>query len=144
MNSVDTNILYYGTNSDCAEHIKALSVIEQMAKSPRNWIIADQVLFEFYRLVRNSAVLEHPLTAEHAARRVRFFHDEIGCLHCAYDRFCWAEVIELISTPSFPASRTFDVVLAVTLKRNGVNTLYTHNARDFEVFDFFSVIDPVT
>jgi hypothetical protein len=45
--------------------------------------------------------------------------------------------------PSFSARRTFDLVLAVTLRRNGVETLYTRNASDFAAFGWFTVVDPL-
>jgi predicted nucleic acid-binding protein len=44
MKSLDTDILYYGTNRSCPEHPEALSLLERIAGSPREWIIADQVL----------------------------------------------------------------------------------------------------
>jgi hypothetical protein len=43
----------------------------------------------------------------------------------------------------FPARQTFDLLLAVTLHRNGVNTFYTRNVADFEGYGWFKVIDPL-
>jgi predicted nucleic acid-binding protein len=43
----------------------------------------------------------------------------------------------------FPARRTFDAVLALTLRAHGVTRLYTHNGRDFAGAGFAEVIDPV-
>jgi toxin-antitoxin system PIN domain toxin len=143
VNSLDTNILYFATNSSCPEHVRARALMERAAQEPLEWTIADQVLFEYYRLVRNPAVLERPLAAVEAGRRLRFFRDEIGWRHCAYDRTCWDEVIGGLSDPSFTARRTFDLVLAVTLRRNGVDTFHTRNAADFEAFGWFTVIDPL-
>jgi hypothetical protein len=34
-------------------------------------------------------------------------------------------------------------VLAVTLRRNGVDTFYTRNPADFDAFGWFTVIDPL-
>lgn len=144
MNSLDTNILYYATNTACPEHEKARTLLERVANEPVQWIIADQVLFEYYRLVRNPVVLAKPLSSVEAAERLRFFRDELGCRHCAYDRGCWEEAIDGLSEPSFPARRTFDLVLAVTLRRNGVDAFYTRNVPDFESFGWFQVIDPLS
>lgn len=143
MNSLDTNILYFATNSSCPEHPRARALVERAAREHLEWTVADQVLFEYYRLVRNPAVLEKPLSAGDAGRRIRFFRDEIGWRHCAYDQACWSEVIGGLSDPSFPARRTFDLVLAVTLRRNGVQTFYTRNTADFEAFGWFTVVDPL-
>lgn len=143
MNSLDTNILYYATNTACPEHATARSLLERVAREPLQWIVADQVLFEYYRLVRNPAVLAKPLAALEAAQRLHFFRNELGCRHCAYDRECWEEAIITLSEPLFPARRTFDLVLAVTLHRNGVDTFYTRNLADFEGYGWFKVIDPL-
>lgn len=62
MNSLDANILYYATNADCPEHRPALEVLDRARGEPGDWILADQVLFEYYRLVRNPRVLESPLS----------------------------------------------------------------------------------
>ena len=47
MNSLDTNLLIYAVNSGCNEHSRAKAVYETMLTSPSDWIISDQVLFEF-------------------------------------------------------------------------------------------------
>lgn len=101
------------------------------------------MLFEYYRLVRNPLVLSRPLSSNEASLRLRFFREELGCLHCAYDRGCWEEVVAALAAPSLPSSRTFDLVLAVTLRRNGVDTFYTRNIRNFQDFNWFHVIDPL-
>ena len=86
MKSVDTNILYYATNRRCREHPRALQLISGLAETPNDWVIADQVLLEYYRLVRNSSVLDHPLSGSEAAIRLRYFREEVGCLHCGCHR----------------------------------------------------------
>jgi toxin-antitoxin system PIN domain toxin len=144
MKSLDTNILLYGTNADCAEHAWARPVIEQLLATPEEWILADQVLLEYYRLVRNPHVLATPLDALSAWSRVRFFREQAGCLHCGYELSAWADIAEGLQHPSFPPSRTFDLVLAATLRANGVRTFYTRNTRDFSGFGYFKTINPET
>ena len=143
MNSLDTNILLYATNADCPEHRKALVVVEEMLRDPGEWILADQVLFEYYRLVRNPTVLTHPLNAEAAVRQLKFFREKSGCAHCAYETEMWSTLASCLQTPSFTARRTFDAVLAVTLKRHGIKRFFTGNRSDFTPFGWFEVIDPL-
>ncbi len=143
MKSLDTNILYYATNLRCPEHAKAAALVRSVRLSPREWILADQVLFEYYRLVRNSAVVERPLDAREASARLHYFRDELGCLHCSYDQSLFAEIALLLADTGMPASRTFDRVLAVTLRSNGVRTFYTRNVRHFQDLGWFDVIDPI-
>jgi predicted nucleic acid-binding protein len=141
--SLDTNILYYATNLRCPEHARAAALVRSIRHSPAEWIVADQVLFEYYRLVRNPVVLARPLDAAEAMARLRYFREELGCLHCAYDQTLFGEAASLLAAAEVPASRTFDRVLAVTLRKNGVRTFYTRNARHFEDLGWFDVIDPI-
>ena len=143
MKSLDANLLYFATNSRAPGHAKALRLVERIASEPGDWILADQVLFEYYRLIRNPAVLAHPLSASAAASRLAFFRERLGCLHCAYDPKFFGELLDCLQAPAFAAARTFDAVLAVTLKSHGVTTFYTRNVRDFRSFGWFSVIDPL-
>jgi toxin-antitoxin system PIN domain toxin len=142
MNSLDTNILYYATNADCREHAWARPVLEELLAAPNEWIIADQVLWEYYRLVRNPSVVARPLGAAAAAQRLRFFREEAGCMHCGYDIALWPQMAPWLERAGFPASRTFDLVLAVTLRAAGVTRFLTRNAKDFEAFGFFEVVNP--
>jgi predicted nucleic acid-binding protein len=142
--SLDTTILYFATNRACPEHGRARELLESAAAQPAEWTVADQVLFEYYRLVRNPAVLERPLGAAEAVRSLRFFRDEVGWRRCSYDRDCWGEVLDGLSAAQFPARSTFDLVLAVTLRRNNVGTFYTRSPADFSGLGWFQVIDPLT
>ncbi|MBA4386728.1 MAG: VapC toxin family PIN domain ribonuclease [Verrucomicrobia bacterium] len=143
MHSLDTNILLYAMNADCPEHQQALTVMEEMLRAPSQWIIADQVLLEYYRLVRNPAVLAQPLDATTAACQIQYFREKAGCAHCSYETAMWPRLSSLLQSPSFPARRTFDAVLAVTLKAHGVKRLFTRNVADFEPLGWFEVVDPI-
>jgi predicted nucleic acid-binding protein len=142
MNSLDANILYYATNADCPEHVWARPVLQELLDTPDQWVLADQVLWEYYRLVRNPSVLSRPLRAAEAAQRLRFFREEAGCMHCGYDTALWTEMAAWLARPEFPAARTFDLLLAVTLRAAGVRRFYTRNVKDFQPFGFFEVLNP--
>jgi uncharacterized protein len=143
MRSLDTNILLYAMNADCQEHRQALAVVEDMLSAPDQWILADQVLLEYYRLVRNPSVLGHPLDSATAARQIQYFREKAGCAHCSYETALWPKLSSLLQAPSFPARRTFDAVLAVTLKAHGVKRFFTRNKADFEPFGWFEVVNPI-
>ncbi len=50
----------------------------------------------------------------------------------------------LWASEQFPACRTFDAVLALTLRANGVTRFYTRSTRDLAGAGFAEVIDPLT
>ena len=143
MKSLDTNVLLYALNLDCAEHQSARALIESALQEPHRWIIADQVYFELYRLLRNPAVLSAALSASDAARTVAWYRNRSGWMHCAYEPKLMSLIAPAWASDSFSARSTFDLVLAVTLCANGVDEFYTRNLPDFIPFGMFTVRNPV-
>lgn len=143
MNSLDTNLLFYAINEDCKEHIKAHALVQHALDHPTEWIISDQVYFELYRLLQNPIVLEHPLSAVQGWQIINFYRHQSGWMHCCYETSFMTEIAGYLKSDAFPPRRTFDIVLAITLKKHGVGTFYTRNTRDFEAFHWFVLIDPL-
>ena len=143
MNSLDTNVLLYATNRDCPEHERAHTLISHALVEAGSWIVADQVWFELYRLLRNPAVLGQPLSAKAAAETIQWYQDKSGWLRCAWEPGMMGDLESLWNRDSFSGRNTFDAVLAVTLKGHGVTKLFTRNANDFDAFGFFQVEDPI-
>ena len=144
MNSLDTNILIYASNRAAPEHDKAIEVVHAMLANPSDWIIADQVLWEFYKALRHPLILSKPRTARQAATQVRFLREEAGVACCAYEIRQFSAVLARLEDPKFPYQRTHDVVLGETLRGNGVTAFYTHNTKDFADAGFAHLIDPIT
>lgn len=143
MTGIDCSILVAATNLACPLHRRAHAFLEMAVRNPRNWIIPDQVLFEYYRVVRNPLLFEKPLSPEKAARHLRFFREEVGWRHCSADTDCWRDAITLLARPGFDARRTFDLLLAVSLHRNGAQGVCTHTPASFAGFGWLQVVDPL-
>lgn len=142
MNSLDTNILIYAVNSGCAEHPMARPVYERMLREPGQWILSDQVLFEFYRGLQNGKILERPLDHAGALRQIQFLREESGVLHCAYETGFWRPLVS-----GFPERRKpthiFDRILGITLRQHGVKVFYTRNVSDFTDAGFTELVNPI-
>ncbi len=143
MQSLDTNILLYAINQDCAEHEACKRLIAEALASPATWTVAEQVWFELYRLLRHPRVLSRPLDAVTAADTIAWYRDRSGWTTCAWTPATMSRLHTLWRSPEFPARRTFSAVLALSLRAHGVTRLYTRNVRDFEDAGFAEVIDPV-
>jgi toxin-antitoxin system PIN domain toxin len=143
MKSLDTNILLYATNADCEEHAACRGLVTEALKEGDVWVIADQVWFELYSLLRDPAVLQRPLDAGRAADTIAWYREKSGWLRCAWEPAMMGDLEPLWRSASFSPRRVFDLVLAVTLKAHGVDRFYTRNVRDFEGLGFFELIDPV-
>ena len=143
MNRLDSNILIYAVNSGCQEHTSARQVYEKMLNSADRWIISDRVLFELYRGLRNRKVLERPLNHGQALEQIQFLREDSGVQHCAYETTFWRAVTRGFTELERNSAHLFDRVLAVTLRRHGVETFFTRNEKDFAGFGFKTVINPI-
>jgi len=143
MKSLDTNILLYAADEDCREHDAAIRLVNDALRSPAEWMLADQVLFEMYAGLRHPGVFAKPLSAEQAARRVAFLRDESGFSFCCHELRSWPMIHAGLSTAAFPRRRTYDLVLAVTLRANGVTEFYTRNVADFRDAGFTGLVNPI-
>lgn len=143
MKSLDTNVLLYALNADCPEHEACAALLRAALAAPESWIVADQVWFELYRLLRNPAVVRRPLGAKDAASAVAWYRDKSGWQHCHWNSSMMGDLSRAWGDPLFPARRVFDLVLAITLKSVGVKDLYTRNVKDFATLGFFAVSDPL-
>jgi toxin-antitoxin system PIN domain toxin len=141
MISIDTNVLLYSLNRDCAEHGAARAFVEACA-ARADVAIAELVLVELYVLLRNPAVVRRPLGAEEAAGLCRAFrrHPRWALVDSAdvMDRV-WAAA----ARPGVARRHVCDARLAHTLLDHGVTELATRNTRGFEGFGFARVFDPV-
>ncbi len=54
-----------------------------------------------------------------------------------------SKLAPLWTRDSFPVRRIFDLILAITLKENGVEILHTRNVKDFNGLDYFGVVNPL-
>ena len=143
LSSLDTNILLYAANRDCPEHTQCHTLLREAMKDAENWVIADQVLFELYRALRNTHILSIPLSSAEAAAHIGILREKIGFMHCWYDGDCWQEIISKLEEQEFPHQRAYDAVLAATLLRHGVTAFYTRNTKDFRHAGFERLIDPL-
>ena len=143
MKSLDTNLLLYAADEDCLEHAAAIELLNEALESPEDWMLADQVLFEFYFCLRHPRVFAKPLSAAEAVKRVAFLRDEAGFSFCCHELRSWQTIRTGLAKQSFPRRKTYDLVLAVTLRSNGINTFYTRNTADFRDAGFEAVINPI-
>jgi len=143
MKSLDTNILLYAADEDCPEHDAAIRLVTEALRSPAEWMLSDQVLFEVYAGLRHPGVFAKPLAAAEAARRVAFLREESGFSFCCHELRSWPKIHAGLSAPAFPRRRTYDLVLAVTLRGNGVTEFYTRNVTDFRDAGFERLVNPI-
>ena len=145
MLSIDTNILFHGFNEDSPSHNQAIAWLTSIAGN-EDVAISELILAEFYRLLRNPAVLKHPLDANEAVEviqsyrrhprwRLIGFPTESRPLH---DTF-WQKA----RAKDFAFRRLYDARSALTMTAQGVTEFATVNVKDFAGMGFRKVWNPL-
>lgn len=145
MLSIDTNILFHAFNRDSPWHKPAFAWLTALPEG-EEVAISEFILTEFYGLLRNPAVLEHPLDAAdavdviqtyrtHPRWRLLGFPLESRSLHDAL----WQRA----RANHFAFRRIYDVRCALTLIAQGVTDWATVNVRDYEGHGFRRVWNPL-
>ena len=145
MLSIDTNILFHALNEDSPSHEQALSWLTSIA-GDEDVAISELILAEFYRLLRNPAVLKHPLPAAEAVEviqtyrmhprwRLIGFPTESRPLHDAL----WQRA----RAKDFAFRKLDDARSALTMTAQGVTEFATANVKDFEGLGFRKVWNPL-
>ncbi len=140
MLSVDTNLLLYSLNADCAEFERARDFVRSIGD--QEIAICELVLVELYLLLRNPAVVAQPCSAPQAAAVCQTFRGnrKWRLVECApVMRHVWS----MAKDATFARRRIIDARLAMTLLHHGVTDLATRNTRDFESFGFDHLINPL-
>lgn len=145
MISCDSNILIAALNVDSPHHAKAFHFLEAHAENSL-FCMCEQVLMEFYILLRNPAVTRQPLSSAEAAevilqyrnhpiwKRVDFPGNETRLMD---------QLWRMASGKDFAYRRIFDARIALTLHHHGVKEFATRNIKHFQGFGFQKVWDPL-
>jgi len=145
MTSIDANLLLYALNTASPWHAAARRCLEEFS-GRADVAVSEFILVEYYVLLRNPAVLKHPLPAPEAAQvvahyrrhpRWRLLGFPSGSLDL-HDRM-WARAAE----SSFARRRIFDTRTALSLLRHGVTEFATSNVNHFKEFGFHRVWNPL-
>jgi toxin-antitoxin system PIN domain toxin len=144
MLSIDTNVLFHAFNEDSPSHAAAYAWLTSI-QHQEDVAISEFILAELYGLLRNPAVLKHPLDAAEAVEviqtyrrhprwRVIGFPVESRPLHDAL----W----EKARRKDLAFRRLYDARTALTLTAQGVTEFATVNAKDYEGLGFRKVWNP--
>jgi uncharacterized protein len=145
MLSFDTNLLLYSLNRDCAEYDKARAFLSSVSAEKGGVVICELVLLELYVLLRNPAVLKHPLGAQQAVATVQSFRRNPSWRLVDYPgvRTISDEIWRFAGQANVGRRVVFDARLALTLRSYGVVEFATRNIDHFQGFGFARVWNPL-
>ncbi len=144
MLSIDTNILLHAFNEDSPRHEAAYGWLSSMQRE--DVAISELILAELYGLIRNPAVLKHPLAADEAVEVIQTWRRHprwrlIG--FPAESRPLHDSLWEKARGAAFPFRRLYDLRSALTMTAQGVTDFATINVRDFQGLGFAKVWNPL-
>jgi uncharacterized protein len=145
MLSIDANILLYAFNTASPWNKAAHAWLTSIQRE-ENVAISELILAEFYGLLRNPAVLKHPLPADEAVEviqtyrthprwRLIGFPTESRSLHDAL----WQRA----RAKDFAFRKLYDTRSALAMTAQGVTEFATVNVKDFEGMGFRKVWNPL-
>jgi len=145
MFAIDTNLLVYAHNEDSGFNEKAAAFLEKVLNERDengnlNVCIPAQVLTEFVNVITRHSI-QSPLSLSEAAGVVRDYLDT-GVTIISQRESQIHTFLELLASVT-TRKNIFDIVLAATLRDNGVTGIYTVNVPDFKDFDFLQVVNPL-
>lgn len=146
MISFDTNLLLYSLNQDCAEYHDARAFFAALPTASGTVAICELVLVELYVLLRNPAVLKHPLGSADAVSIIQSFRQHPTWALLDYpgaSSVVMEEVWRLAAEPNLGRRVVFDARLAFALRHQGVTQFATRNETHFAGFGFTRVWNPL-
>lgn len=145
MISVDANILLYSYAVASPFHEAARQFLTALAGDD-DVILSEFILAEFYLLLRNPAVLEHPLDAPAAAAVIASYRRHPCWKTCGFpphSRDIHDALWKHAGEPDFARRRIYDTRTALSLIAFGVTDFATLNLKDFQSFGFKNVWNPL-
>jgi len=146
MLSLDTNLLLHAFNEDSPSHAMALAWLTPLHQQ-EEVAVSELILAEFYGLLRNRAVLKHPLDAEEAVEVIQAYrcHPRWRLIGFPLEsRLLHDALWQLARRQDFAFRRLYDARSALTMVAQGVTDFATINVKDFEGLGFRRVWNPLT
>ena len=145
MLSIDTNLLFHGFNEDSPSHAAAYAWLTSIQDN-EEVAISEFILAEFYGLLRNPAVLKHPMAADEAVEIIQTYrrHPRWRLIGFPVESRPLHDVLwQKARRKDFAFRRLYDARSALTMTAQGVTEFATVNVKDFEAFGFRRVWNPI-
>lgn len=145
MLSIDTNILLHAFNEDSPSHRAAYAWVASIRRDD-DVAISEFILAELYGLLRNPAVLRHPLDANEAVEVVQVYRSHPRWRLIGFpseSRLVHDALWEKAAARTFAFRRLYDTRSALTMIAQGVTEFATVNSKDFEGVGFRKVWNPL-
>ena len=145
MLSVDANLLLYSYSEASPHHAAARQFIESLS-AREDMALSEFILTELYLLLRNPAVLAHPLTAPEAVAVIQAYRQHPRWKIAGFpptSRELHTDLWQRSAISGLARRRIHDTRTALALRAFAVTEFATANVKDFEGFGFVKVWNPI-
>jgi len=146
MLSIDANLLLYALNSASPWHDESRAWLTSI-QGEEEVAISELILTELYGLLRNPAVLKHPLPANAAVEVIQTFraHPRWRLIGFPTESRPLHEALwQKARANGFAFRNIYDTRSALTMTAQGVTEFATVNVKDFEGLGFRKVWNPLS
>ena len=145
MLSIDANLLLYAFNNASPWHDDARDWLTSIQRD-EDVAISELILAEFYGLLRNPAVLKHPLPAGEAVEVIQTYRTHPRWRLIGFpteSRPLHDTLWQRARAKDFAFRKLYDTRSALTMTAQGVTEFATVNVKDFEGLGFRKVWNPL-
>ena len=146
MLSIDANLLLYAFNTASPWHDSAHAWLTSI-QGDEDVAISELILAEFYVLLRNPAVLKHPLPADEAVEVIQTYrrHPRWRLIGFPIESRPLHDTLwQKARSKDFAFRKLYDTRSALTMTSQGVTQFATANVKDFQGLGFRKVWNPLT
>lgn len=145
MLSIDTNLLLHAINEDSPSHASASTWLTSL-RDDEEVAISEFILAELHGLLRNPAVLKHPLAADDAVEVIQTYrrHPRWRLIGFPVESRSLHDTLwQKARQKDFAFRRIYDARSALTMIAQGVTEFATANVKDYEGLGFRRVWNPL-
>ena len=145
MLSIDANLLLYAFNNASPWHDDARDWLTSIQRE-EDVAISEFILAELYGLLRNPAVLKHPLPADEAVEVIQTYRTHPRWRLIGFpteSRPLHDTLWQRARANAFAFRKLYDTRSALTMTAQGVTEFATVNVKDFEGLGFRKVWNPI-
>lgn len=140
---VDTNVLLYAANGQCAEHDRCLRLVSEWRETEATWCVTWGILYEFLSVSTHRKETAHAASLSDSWRFIDGLLQSPGLQvltetdrHAAIAEATFAEV------PDLSGRHLHDAHVAILMREHGISRIVTRDTR-FHRFPFLEVVDPL-
>ena len=145
MLSIDTNLLLHAFNEDSPSHAAAYAWLTSLQDN-EDVALSEFILAELYGLLRNPAVLKHPMDADEAVEVIQTYrrHPRWRLIGFPVESRLLHDVLwQKARRKDFAFRRLYDARSALTMTAQRVTEFATANVKDYEGLGFRRVWNPL-